>query len=114
VRVVGDFRRSQSGSVAAIFALGLPALFGLVGVAVDYSSFVSQRVRLQKAADAAALATTSELSSNAVADQSAYTVIVRRVQLKQAPNLVLNANYHQTDVPLPEGLKGRGGVRLIQ
>jgi uncharacterized membrane protein len=93
----------------------LPALFGLVGVAVDYSSFVSQRVRLQKAADAAALATTSELSSNAVADQSAYTVIiVRRVQLKQAPNLVLNANYHQTDVPLPEGLKGQGGVRLIQ
>ena len=40
-----------------------------------------------------------------VADQSEYTAIVtRRIHLDQAPNLVLNTRYSDTDVPVPEGL----------
>jgi hypothetical protein len=53
-------------------------------------------------------------ASNPVADQSAYTaIIVRRLDLKAAPNLVLNASYHQTDVPVPQGLVPGNNVRLI-
>ena len=42
-----------------------------------------------------------------VGGTSAYTAIVaRRVVLLNGPNLILNSNYDQTDVPVPEGLKG--------
>ena len=44
-----------------------------------------------------------------VGGQSAYTAIVaRRVVLLDNPNLVLNSNYRETDVPVPEGIKGAG------
>jgi Flp pilus assembly protein TadG len=44
-------------------------------------------------------------SSKPVADQSAYTVIVARlVNLYEGPNLVLNAAYANSDVPVPKGV----------
>lgn len=44
-----------------------------------------------------------------VGDQSAYTAIVaNRVILMAGPHLVLNTNYDQTDVPVPDGIKGAG------
>lgn len=47
-----------------------------------------------------------------IADQSAYTVIVARtIELNSGPNLVLNANYGSTDVPVPAGL-GPNGARV--
>jgi Flp pilus assembly protein TadG len=49
-----------------------------------------------------------------VADESAYTAIVAwRLQLKEGPNLVLNADYSATDVPVPKALSG-GRVVLTQ
>jgi hypothetical protein len=52
---------------------------------------------------------------NTVADQSAYTAIVlQRLELKQAPNLVLNSNYEATDVPVPAGIRPTDDVRLIR
>ena len=40
-----------------------------------------------------------------VADQSAYTVIVAaQINLYEGPNLVLNANYSATSVPVPKGV----------
>jgi Flp pilus assembly protein TadG len=49
-------------------------------------------------------------ANNPVADQSAYTVIVaRRIELYAGPNLVINANYGKTDVPVPYGLGPTGG-----
>ncbi|MFZ2099929.1 MAG: TadE/TadG family type IV pilus assembly protein [Oricola sp.] len=40
-----------------------------------------------------------------VADQSDYTAIVtREMKLMNGPNLVLNTNYSDTDVPVPEGV----------
>jgi Flp pilus assembly protein TadG len=55
-------------------------------------------------------------ASNPVADQSAWTaVVVRRLQLFAQPNLVLNSNYDQTDVPVPQGLAPSGsGVTLVK
>jgi hypothetical protein len=44
-----------------------------------------------------------------VADKSAYTAIVARMlTLYGGPHLVLNTNYEQTDVPVPDGIKGVG------
>ena len=44
-----------------------------------------------------------------VADQSAYTVIVARgVELDSGPNLVMNANYGASDVPVPLGVGPTG------
>ena len=40
-----------------------------------------------------------------VADESAFTVIIARtVELLEQPNLVLNSDYSQTDIPAPTGL----------
>ena len=48
-----------------------------------------------------------------VADQSAYTAIVAQaIELNLGPNLVLNANYDMTDVPVPAGIAGSSQVIL--
>jgi hypothetical protein len=50
-------------------------------------------------------------SNNPVADQSAYTVIVsRKLELTASPNLVMNAMYSSTDVPVPEGVGPNGSA----
>lgn len=44
-----------------------------------------------------------------VGAQSAYTAIVaRRLLLMDGPHLILNANYSETDVPVPESIRGAG------
>ncbi len=47
--------------------------------------------------------------SKPVADKSAYTAIVARtMRLGGGPHLILNTNYSDTNVPVPEGIKGTG------
>jgi Flp pilus assembly protein TadG len=54
-------------------------------------------------------------SKKAVADRSAYTVIVaNRVELFEGPNLFLNTDYASTDIPLPKGIGPQGQVALVQ
>jgi hypothetical protein len=62
------FCRNVDGGAAMLFSLALPMLAGLAGVAVDYSSWSSQKSRLQKAADAAAFAATRELQIGAASE----------------------------------------------
>ena len=52
----------------------------------------------------------------AVGSNSAYTAIVaRRVELRAGPHLVLNSNYDQTDVPVPDGIRGATEpARIVQ
>lgn len=46
-------------------------------------------------------------ATSPVGDRSAYTAIVaRQLMLFSGPNLVLNSNYEQTDVPVPVGIRG--------
>jgi hypothetical protein len=46
-------------------------------------------------------------ASKKVAQESAYTVVIsRELKLYSGPHLILNSNYGDTDVPLPEGLRG--------
>ncbi len=48
-----------------------------------------------------------------VADQSAYTAIVAQsLELNMGPNLILNADYDMTDVPVPAGIAGSSQVVL--
>jgi hypothetical protein len=51
-----------------------------------------------------------------IGSESAYTAIVaRRVMLLSTPNVVLNSNYSQTDVPVPDGIRGAGqAARLVR
>lgn len=49
-------------------------------------------------------------TQNPVADSSAYTaLVVRALDLKGKPTLVLNADYSSTDVPVPDGVGPVGG-----
>jgi hypothetical protein len=53
-------------------------------------------------------------SEKPVADQSAYTVIVAQlVNLYEGPNLVLNARYSQTDIPVPQGVGPTSGTAVL-
>ncbi|MEZ5842615.1 MAG: pilus assembly protein [Hyphomicrobiaceae bacterium] len=49
------FDREEGGSVAIVFALTATAVFGVVGLAVDYGRAMSMHARIQQVADAAAL-----------------------------------------------------------
>lgn len=47
-------------------------------------------------------------SNRPIADRSAYTVVVaRRIEVSAGPDLVLNADYDSTNVPVPEGVGPR-------
>ena len=53
-------------------------------------------------------------ASRPVADMSAYTVVVaQQINLYEGPNLVLNANYGNTSVPVPKGVGPVSGRLLL-
>lgn len=54
--MICEFRRDDRGTVAVIFSVSLAVLFGVCGVALDYSRAASAERRLAAATDAAALA----------------------------------------------------------
>lgn len=48
-------------------------------------------------------------ATSPIADQSAYTAIVaEKMRLYGGPHLILNTNYSDTSVPVPDGVKGVG------
>lgn len=50
-----------------------------------------------------------------VGDKSAYTAIVaRRIAMSGSPTLVLNADYADTDVPVPDGIGPTGGQVFLR
>jgi Flp pilus assembly protein TadG len=53
--------RNSQGGIAVTFALALPVLFGVVGVATDYAMLTKLRAELQEAADSAAMAGAREI-----------------------------------------------------
>jgi Flp pilus assembly protein TadG len=53
--------------------------------------------------------------NSSVAEDSAYTAIIAyEISLNEGPNLVLNADYDATDVPVPEGIKTSSTVVLSE
>lgn len=55
------FRRCTRGGIAVTFALALPVLLGIVGVASDYAMMSKLRAELQEIADASAMAGAREI-----------------------------------------------------
>jgi hypothetical protein len=50
-------------------------------------------------------------ASKAIAERSAYTVIVaRQLELNSGPNLYLNSDYESSDVPVPQGVGSKSGA----
>ena len=60
-RFWNQWRRSASGGIAISFAMALPVLLGVVGLATDYAVMTKVRSELQDAADAAAMAGAREI-----------------------------------------------------
>ncbi len=54
--------KNSSGSTAVAFALGVPVVLAVIGVASDYATMTFKRAELQAAADAGALAAVKEMS----------------------------------------------------
>ena len=65
------FRRGERGQALVLFAAGLAAFLGIVGLSVDIGLLVYTRTDLQKAADAAALAGSQDLPNATTATSSA-------------------------------------------
>ena len=55
-KAAGDERRSERGQVLALFAIAVVVLIGMVAIVIDISWFWSNSLKVQRAADAAALA----------------------------------------------------------
>jgi hypothetical protein len=56
-------------------------------------------------------------STDPIADQSDYTVIIaKKFEMKDGPELVLNTDYENSPIPVPEGVgnKARPTVRLAE
>jgi Flp pilus assembly protein TadG len=62
---------NSSGATAVAFALGVPAVLAVVGVATDYATMTYKRAELQSAADAGAIAAAKEMSLSQAGKQSA-------------------------------------------
>jgi hypothetical protein len=66
-------RIKEAGQIIAIFALMLTALIGLVGIAIDVTFAWREELRVQRAADAAALAGVVYLPGNVSGGQTSAT-----------------------------------------
>ncbi len=63
-RAAAGLIRSDRGNVAAIFALALVPMIGIVGAAIDYSRAVAARSAMQAALDTAALMVSKDAQAN--------------------------------------------------
>ena len=58
---IADFAADRTGTIATVFALGLPVMVGLTGLSIDVGIWYQQDAQIQLAADAAAIAGAREL-----------------------------------------------------
>ena len=61
---VGRFARDKRGATAAIFALALVPIIGVMGLAIDVGNAIRVQHAVQAATDAAALAGAQDISNN--------------------------------------------------
>jgi Flp pilus assembly protein TadG len=61
--LLARFRRDKTGNIAVIFAIALLPVLSSVGCAIDYSQTIRMRSKLQSAADAASVASISQMSA---------------------------------------------------
>lgn len=78
MRYLSQFRRQsrERGQALVLFAAGLAAFLGLVGLSIDVGQLVHARTDLQKIADAAAFAGSQDLPNGGTAETVANQYIV--------------------------------------
>jgi Flp pilus assembly protein TadG len=87
---VRHFARDRSGNTAMIFALSLIPIIFLTGMGLDFSSATSKRVRLNEAADSAALAMVTPTAMTETCAQA--TTAAQNIFMGEA-SLVSGLNY---------------------
>src|SRR5215510_208682 len=96
-------KRGERGSVLAMSAISMLALLLATGLAVDISHFYTAKAELQNAADAAALAGASQLSSTSGGIKMAVaeaTKVLNKYDFKS------NLNISAADVSFANNLNG--------
>src|SRR6187399_2914757 len=93
------FFADRRGNVAAIFALAIIPVVGLVGMAVDYSRGNSVRAALQAALDATALAMARSAPNLTAAQlqQQSSDMFFSNFNRRDAQNIVVTATYSTTN-----------------
>jgi Flp pilus assembly protein TadG len=76
---IRSFWQDESGAIAAVYALALPALIAAGAVAFDYSRLVSMDTELQNAADQSALASATQLDKQGGACSRASAAAINLV-----------------------------------
>jgi Flp pilus assembly protein TadG len=84
-----SFRKARQGATAVMFAIAMPALVGVGGVATDYSAVTSSQNRLQGVIDSAALAIAREMTVTIDVPQRAQQLAQQYV----AANIPANTPY---------------------
>ncbi len=74
---IRNTHRSRRGNTASIFALLIPALMGSVAMGVDWGAIAVARLQVQAAADAGAIAATTEMDDSTVAEALAEAYVNR-------------------------------------
>ena len=88
---VGRLARDQGGNVAIIFGLALVPIMFVTGMALDFSSAMQKRARLNAAADAAALAAvTPAMMNQSVATATAAAQNIFNAEASAIPGLAYN------------------------
>jgi Flp pilus assembly protein TadG len=82
--VLRRLRREAGGSIAITFAICLVAIFGFVGLAVDYSRGARVQAKLQSALDSAAVAASSRASGKTGDQIKADALAFFAAQFKEA------------------------------
>lgn len=92
LRLALRLRADQSGAIAVIYALVLPVLLGLAGLAIEGSNWYQSSRSMQNAADEAALAAATNYSSSYdkeaqfVASSYGYTAGVNNIAVSPSSN----------------------------
>ncbi len=75
--IVGQFARSERGTIAVLFALLLVPILGIVFGGIDYSRAMSVQSQLQTAADSAANSAASRLAEGSAKAEAAFEAAFR-------------------------------------
>jgi Flp pilus assembly protein TadG len=91
-------RAKESGQIIAIFALMLTSLIGLVGIAIDVTFAWRDEMRIQRAADAAALAGVVYLPGDIAGGVNAATQEATKNGYTSSAKTVVNARQNPDDI----------------
>ena len=94
-KLIQEQGASEKGQALVLFALGLVAFCGLVGLSIDVGRIVYTRTELQKVADAAALAGGQDLPDTAESFDAATAFVSSNIDTPTQANIT----FEQTNSP---------------